>query len=205
MMTLSGQADIRQKLDRLSTVMQGRVLEKIGERVVFNSRRRIDEQTDLSGAPFTPRSAGSSPALRNKKLLLGLKSRLQVLKADGGRLEVGFSDAKTARIAAEQQQGAVRTNSFTPGSGLRPATEAQAARLIMLGFKINGRKPTVSDITGKFYERQAGAIIGKLRQEQGLPRRQNILPDRSFLGVTAQDLEEIKQIVFNELNNITGG
>lgn len=205
MIRQSGSDEISKKLSRLSIAMQIKLLPAIANHIVLASQRRIDTQTDLTGAAFKARSANTDERIVYKKMLMGLRNKLRVLSITESQAEIGFN-GRTARIAAQQQFGLVshvtKAQNNNAGVTNQSATRKQAVQLIMLGFKVGNQKPTVDTIISKYTIAQAGFALRKLRENAGLSTKDSwdiILPARSFAGVTEDDKKQILAIAVNLL------
>jgi phage gpG-like protein len=203
MITLTGDAALQDKLNRLSTVMRTKLLEKLGNAVVGFSKQHIDAQIDLSNSAFKARKSKS-----NKKMLLGLKARLRVLSVTNNGVVIGFDDHKTAQIAAAQQFGQTTTftatqNKQVGGINAVMASSRQAKTLLDLGYRVGKRKPTMNEIMTKYTISKAGFLIHKLREAQGITTKSSwdiVIPARSFLGVTDNDKQALQQMIIDAIN-----
>ncbi len=202
MMQLNGAEAVQAKLAKLSVITQQRLLDKTAKILVDSAKRRIESQTNLSGSAFKKRKNKTD----KRKMLLGLKDRL-VVSIYGDQAVIGFTNKGAGAIAYKQQFGATQTFNNSSKSGNRTntnqsATVRQATELIKLGFRIGNRKPTVKAITKKYTLSQAGFLVRKLRAWHGIETRTTWtikLPSRSFLGITDDDMQQIKQTIIDEI------
>lgn len=202
MIQLTGVETVSQKLSRLSEVSQQRLLDKTANVLLTSAKKRIDSQVDVSGSTFKERKDSTD----KRKMLLGLKDRL-VVSVHDNQAVISFTDSGTGSIAYKQQFGSTQTFKASTQSNVtkanQPATIRQATELIDLGFRIGNKLPMVKTITQKYTIAQAGFLIRKLRAWRGIETKTSwtiTLPARSFLGVTDDDLKEIKQLIFDEIN-----
>lgn len=209
--TVTGIEEIERKLKQLGPELRLKMLKKVAQRIRSVSGKRITQQTDLTGTAFKPRSLNTDEKLKNKKMLRGLRQKLGIVSVSANRAEIGFR-GDTERVAAEQQQGLTQKvtaaqNRASNGGSAKPATKKQAKAMLALGFKvkINGKtkKPTLKYITEHYTIARAGLILRHLKGEQPKNNWDVVLPARSFLGVTEQDMQGILQLMNNEINQAT--
>ena len=189
------------------------IFQKAGRQVVKASKARITAQTDLSGAPFAPAADGSGrKVLVGKPGGRGLRKMLKVIEADADSVTVGWNNPLLSYIAHRQQFGATeptkarkRKNNIDPNA---PATRQMAKSLINAGYKVRRRgkayvTPSIKWITENLKMGQAGLILRAIRKTQasGVTK----IPARSFLGITAEDLNVIGEILHKEIDAAING
>ena len=211
-LTMSGQLSVHQRLDvlRLTAQKRKRITGQIGRKFRVVSRKRLREQKNINGTSWTKRAGKSK-----RKMLRGLSKRM-VVRADANKVDVGFNNASTGRIAKQQQEGMSET--FTAAKAARaygtppadaPATRPQAKRLRALDYKIrrgNGKgwkKATLNWITSNLSSAQAGVIIRSMSNEPSKSQWAIHLPARSFLGATQHDINTMVQTVVDQTINAT--
>lgn len=209
--TVEGAAQIRARFELVaSDQTKRRVLVRIANKVVSNSKKRIQTQSDLNASPWAPRKSG-----KRKKMLSKLGPLIKVTAVNANEANIGFYSSVAGKIAAKQQFGATeevtaeqvknRPGATQPSN---PATTRQAAALLNAGFKIRlpkGKRktPTKKWITEHMTAGQAGVVLRALQGEIKAHWR-IVLPPRSFLGVTDTELPELNEIAINEMQSAIG-
>lgn len=200
MMTITGDLELQAKLNRLSDVMQKKLVAKLSEAVVEQSKQRINDQIDLDGVAFAARKSKTN----TKKMLLGLRDRLQVLSLSENGAVIGFSGG-AGGIASTHQYGKTLTFKVSKPSieaKQRPATLKQAKQLLDLGFRVKKQKPTIAYITAHYTIASAGFVLRLLREQQGITTKKSwsiVIPARSFLGITDNDKQALQQLLIDHL------
>jgi phage virion morphogenesis protein len=198
------------ELIKMPASQRKRMMYRIGKRVERDSKRRIRQQRDLAGRAFTPRSSQSK---KRTKMLRKLGKELKTYTRSSTEAVVGFKRQSSARIAAKHQYGheeIVRANKQPASSAFydKPATRKQAKALRDAGFKIKKAKgrgtkaPTLRWITENLTIGQAGYVLRALREWAGdlpLDSWKTVLPARSFLGATAQDIADYTDDIFKQM------
>lgn len=201
---------------------RAKMLRKMGQKVISDTRQNIRQQRTVSGSSMAKRKSGG------KKKLLRKMGKGLVSKRDGKfSIVVTWKNGRTAKIAYKHQNGITEIGTlrglqkqkqrgdtwFGPDD---PATKQQAKRLKQLGYKIpvrkfkNGRwkyrKPSIKWIVENMTFGQAGLMMLILRDEtpKAKPHRWEIeTPARPFMGVALEDVDkyliEISQHVINEI------
>jgi len=139
----SGAAQVEQVFNRLSTVMQTKLVGIAAKSVVLANQQRIARQVDVNGVAFKARKDGT-----NKPMFATLGQRLQVLSFDADGAVIGFA-GNGGMIAEKHQYGVIETITATKNSRVlnAPATLKQAIELVRLGLKVGKTKPTTGYIT----------------------------------------------------------
>lgn len=204
--TITGVEEIKARLAGLNPVMRRKILKKVSNRIAINSRNRIAAQTDLTGAAWAKRSTRSHKNLEKKKMERGLKKQLKIQFSSDTKAVIGFKAGLTKYIAAVQQSGLTKTFTRTANNPARnlPATAPQAQKMKALGYKVAGKSPSVAWIKLHQTQGSAGTIIRVLEGRQSKQSWQAIIPPRSFLGISANDMAAINQIISDEINNALG-
>ena len=212
-----GYLGVREQLALLSLPPQlrRRLLNNVTKRVRTMSRKRIREQQNLDGSPFEARKGS---AKGKKKMEAGLGKLLQVTRVSPDEAVLGWRNALTSWVAAQQHNGASerrtaaqmrRWNRVPEGLA---STEKQAKRLRRLGFKVRqaGKKslsrPSVAWIQEHVNYAKAGLLIRILSDEQGetagAQSWEITLPKRQFLGVsTDKDTSLLVNQVLQQILN----
>ena len=212
-----GYLGVREQLALLSLPPQlrRRLLNNVTKRVRTMSRKRVRDQQNLDGSPFEARK-GSGKG--KKKMEAGLAKLMQVTRVSADEAELGWRNALTSWVAAQQHNGASERRTAaqmrkwnTVPVGLA-ATEKQAKRLRRLGFKVRqqGKKgltrPSVAWIQEHVNYAKAGLLIRILDDEKtessGAQSWEITLPKRQFIGVsterdTALLLNQVLQQILN--------
>ncbi|MCK1793119.1 phage virion morphogenesis protein [Pseudomonas violetae] len=196
-----GQLGVREQLALLSLPprLRRRLLNNVSKRVRTMSRKNIRNQKNLDGSPFEARK---NPGKGKKKMEAGLGKLLQVTSVTPDQAVLGWRNALTSWVAAQQHNGTSerrtaaqmkRWNRVPEGLA---ATEKQAKRLRRLGFKVRqaGKKslsrPPVAWILEHVNYAQAGLLIRILSEEQsestGKQSWEITLPKRQFLGASTE-------------------
>lgn len=196
-----GYLGVREQLALLSLPPQlrRRLLNNVTKRVRTMSRKRVRDQQNLDGSPFEARK-GSGKG--KKKMEAGLAKLMQVTRVSADEAELGWRNALTSWVAAQQHNGASERRTAaqmrkwnTVPVGLA-ATEKQAKRLRRLGFKVRqqGKKsltrPSVAWIQEHVNYAKAGLLIRILDDEKaessGAQSWEITLPKRRFIGVSTE-------------------
>ena len=165
-----GYLGVREQLALLSLPPQlrRRLLNNVMKRVRTMGRKRVRDQQNLDGTPFEERKGTGKG---KKKMEAGLAKLMQVTRVSADEAELGWKNALTAWVAAQQHNGVSerrtaaqmkRWNNVPAGLA---ATEKQAKRLRRLGFKVRqeGKKsltrPSVAWIQEHVNYAKAGLLI----------------------------------------------
>jgi len=196
-----GYLGVREQLALLSLPPQlrRRLLNNVTKRVRTMSRKRVRDQQNLDGTPFEERKGTGKG---KKKMEAGLAKLMQVTRVSADEAELGWKNALTAWVAAQQHNGVSerrtaaqmkRWNNVPAGLA---ATEKQAKRLRRLGFKVRqeGKKtltrPSVAWIQEHVNYAKAGLLIRILDDEKtessGAQSWEITLPKRQFIGVSPE-------------------
>ena len=195
--------------------LRRRLLNNVTKRVRSMSRKRVREQQNLDGSPFEARKGS---AKGKKKMEAGLAKLLQVTRVSPDEAELGWKNALTRWVAAQQHNGATerrtaaqmrRWNRVPPGVA---CTDKQAKRLRQLGFRVRvpGKKslskPSVAWIQEHVNYAKAGLLIRILNDEKtetsGAQSWDITLPKRQFLGVgIGQETSQLVNQVFQQILN----
>jgi hypothetical protein len=202
-----------------SPATQKKVLAVIAKSVMNASKERTRKQTDLSGAAWKPRKDRTV----RRRMLIKTGQRIRTISVNPSEALIGFNNRVFERIAASQQRGLdqiytrqlvaaeEKRKAKKKNGGVEPeedsqagkATMRQARALIAAGFKIRGRRgyktPTFIWIKRNMSLEQAGVILRILRGKPAKSSWVIPLPERSFLGVTAGQLEGLAELAFNEM------
>lgn len=178
-----------------------RLMYRVAQKVIKDSRQRVRKQVDLNGLPFKDRWKKRSD---RRKMLSKLIKEMSVVNNDSTQATIGFR--RSGKIAAKQQHGhservtAARNRAAVREKGRqfydKPATKKQARALRDAGFKIKdgakkARKAPIGWITENMTIGQAGFALSRLRAWSGQRAQSSwltVLPARSFLGATAAEV-----------------
>ena len=205
--------DAQLALLELSPQLRRRLLNNVTKRVRSMSRKRVRTQQNLDGTPFAERKGS---AKGKKKMEAGLAKLLQVTRVSPDEAELGWKNALTRWVAAQQHNGATerrtaaqmrRWNRVPPGVA---CTDKQAKRLRQLGFRVRvpGKKslskPSVAWIQEHVNYAKAGLLIRILNDEKtetsGAQSWDITLPKRQFLGVgIGQETSQLVNQVFQQI------
>ncbi|WP_019530641.1 phage virion morphogenesis protein [Dasania marina] len=212
--TLTGTKQLTRQIRALRTTPSERkkANRQMAKKGAAYSKKRIRSQRDLSGSPWASRKAKS-----RRKMLRGL-SRTMVAFGDEKKGTIGYKNALTGQIARAHQEGinetltaekAQRINGTPNYDG--PATTKQAKALRAEGYKIRRtgskgyKKATIKWIKQNIKLGQAGLILRIMRDEKSKSSWAIPLPERSFLGVTPSEREQMMDFIFNNtLHNVKG-
>lgn len=207
--------DAQLALLELSPQLRRRLLNNVTKRVRSMNRKRVRTQQNLDGTPFAERKGS---AKGKKKMEAGLAKLLQVTRVSPDEAELGWKNALTRWVAAQQHNGATerrsaaqmrRWNRVPPGVA---CTDKQAKRLRQLGFRVRvpGKKtlskPSVAWIQEHVNYAKAGLLIRILNDEKsetsGAQSWDITLPKRQFLGVgIGQETSQLVNQVFQQILN----
>ena len=195
--------------------LRRRLLNNVSKRVRSMSRKRVREQQNLDGTPFAERKGS---AKGKKKMEAGLAKLLQVTRVSSDEAELGWKNALTRWVAAQQHNGVSerrtaaqmrRWNKVPPGIA---CTDKQAKRLRRLGFRVRkkGKKalarPSVAWIQEHVNYAKAGLLIRILDDEKaessGAQSWEIKLPKRQFLGPgTESETSALVNLVLQQILN----
>ena len=196
-----GNLGVREQLalQSLPPQLRRRLLNNVTKRVRTMSRKRVRDQQNLDGTPFEERKGTGKG---KKKMESGLAKLMQVTRVSADEAELGWKNALTAWVAAQQHNGVSerrtaaqmkRWNNVPAGLA---ATDKQAKRLRRLGFKVRqeGKKaltrPSVAWIQEHVNYAKAGLLIRILDDEKtessGAQSWDITLPKRQFIGVSTE-------------------
>lgn len=212
-----GYLGVQEQLALLSLPPQlrRRLLNNVTKRVRSMSRQRIRQQQNVDGTPFAARKGDGKG---KKKMEAGLGKLLMVTRLSADEAELGWRNALTRWVAAQQHNGVSerrtaaqmrKWNKTPPGLA---ATEKQAKRLRRLGFKVRqeGKKsltrPSVAWIQEHVNYAKAGLLIRILDDQKtettGAQSWDITLPKRQFLGVsTDRDTSLLVNQVLQQILN----
>jgi hypothetical protein len=192
---------------KLKGVKKRRELTKLCRKVISFSKKRVQGQSDLAGSAYKKRH---KPRSDRRKMLTRLYRMLKVMRNDGtdaivsfpgfaaniaAKQQYGFTETVTAAKLKQQQGGGTSNKNF-------PATKQQAKALRDLGYKIGGRKASLSQITATLKSGKAGAMIRAMRKARGLPSHSSwntVLAPRSALGATDSEVSTLVNILINDI------
>jgi hypothetical protein len=196
-----GYLGVREQLALMSLPPQlrRRLLNNVTKRVRTMGRKRVRDQQNLDGSPFEARKGTGKG---KKKMEAGLAKLMQVTRVSADEAELGWKNALTSWVAAQQHNGVSerrtagqmkRWNNVPAGLA---ATEKQAKRLRRLGFKVRqeGKKtlsrPSVAWIQEHVNYAKGGLLIRILDDEKaessGAQSWDITLPKRQFIGVNTE-------------------
>lgn len=174
-------------------------------------RKRIRNQTDLSGQAFSPRKHKKKG--QKAKMLTGLAKRLVVTKLTPDYGVLGFADRKTGMIARAHNDGQVTTGNAAQLAHYRntnpnkPATKEQIRRLKLLNYQIpagKGRfkRPSAQWLAQNMTFNRAGLTISLIEKANPKPRSWQIkTPSRSFNGVSQSEQNQLITTMLNDITN----
>lgn len=199
---LVGVLPLQRQLELLAmgATKRRRLLYRVAQRVMKDSRQRVRKQVDLHGMPFKQRWKKRSD---RRKMLAGLIQRMAVVNNDSTQATIGFRGA-AGKIAARQQHGHTETVTAQQNRARvrgkeyydKPATRKQAKALREAGFKIKDGGPKkrlapISWIVQNMTIGKAGFALKRLREWAGEASKTSwltVLPARSFLGATDAEI-----------------
>ena len=194
--------------------LRRRLLNNVSKRARSLSRKRIREQKNLDGSPFAPRKSTDAG---KKKMEAGLGKLMQVTSLSTDEAVLGWKNALTGWIAAQQHNGAserrtaqqMRSWNRVPAGAV--STPRQAKRLRRLGFRVRMpvkkllTRPPVAWILEHVSYMQAGLLIRILDTERGETTGADSweikLPKRQFLGATQQETADLVNQVLQQIIN----
>jgi len=199
----------------LSPQLRRRLLNNVTKRVRTMNRKNVRDQKNTDGTPFAGRKGETKG---KKKMEAGLAKLMQVTRVSPDEAVLGWRNALTSWVAAQQHNGASerrtaaqmrKWNNVSPGLA---ATDKQAKRLRRLGFKVRqaGKKaltrPSVAWIKEHVNYAKAGLLIRILDDEKkestGAQSWEITLPKRQFIGVSTEHdtgllLNQVLQQILN--------
>lgn len=187
---------------RLTYRREQMALRRIGRAVIKQARKNAREQKDVQGKAFAPRLKKRKG---RRKMLPNLAKKLRG-KNDANRVDVGFNNRLTGRIAHTQQFGA--PSEVWTGKRMnkvrgryrdysKSPTPKQARMLIKAGFTLKkkrgeGRKrPTTKWVIANLTQGKLFAIWRELTGHDAVPRWEINNAPRAFLGLTRHQSEQI--------------
>jgi phage virion morphogenesis protein len=203
---ITGHLEVKKQLQllQLPAAKRRRLLGQVGRKVRTYSRRRLREQRDLNGQPWQARKKGK------RKMLRGLSKKMRS-KATPEKAAIDFKDPITAGIAYKHQHGVTEHWNAQKAEKVygqpdydAPATRAQTKALRKEGYKIrraNGRgwkQPSLKWVTENLSVGQAGIILRSMRDAKAKQSWEIPLSERSFLGVTQKEVEELATTIIDQ-------
>ncbi|MFC4654371.1 phage virion morphogenesis protein [Rheinheimera marina] len=174
--------------------------------------QRIRTQTDVSGAPFAERKKPKKG--KKNRLLQRMAKTLEPFVKNGDRLELKHKSPAVGRVAALHQEGGNET--MTAGHMVRihrkstnydaPCSRGAAKALVAAGFKVRKakskryRKATVNETQGLMNQDQASLILRKLRGKDPKQSWEIPVPARSFLGDSADNVQQQLLSIIEQIN-----
>jgi len=210
---LDGSEQIQRQLANAPDEIRKRVLKVVAKRVLKLSQQRTTKQTDLEGNRYKPHAVRLPPHKhRVRKMLTRLAKRMRIVSINDQEAVIGWASSFEGMIAAKQQFGYTQTvtaqqnraqDNSSPQSLSGPATRQQAKALLDAGFKRRIPKrgyktPSIKWITQNMSMSQAGLVLRKLREGGNRSAWTTTLPPRSFLGVSAGDMNELISLAVTE-------
>ncbi|AVI66941.1 virion morphogenesis protein [Shewanella sp. WE21] len=178
------------------------VLRRIGRAVIKQAKKNVREQKSVNGQAFAPRLKKRKG---RRKMLPNLAKKLRS-KNEANRVDVGFNNRLTGRIAHTQQHGTPSETwtgkRMTKVRGHyqhydKPPTPRQARMLIKAGFTLKkkrgeGRKrPTSKWVIANLTQGKLFAIWRELTGHEASHRWEINNAPRAFLGLTRQQSDQI--------------
>lgn len=204
-------------LDKIhSPISRRKILNAVGRQVLKNARTRTKNQVDLDGKPYgdySDKTRHKRPRKKSRKMLTRLTraKHMNIISLSSDHVKVGFKNPVVERIAIMQQFGNtkhMKAKKKFKGSGdqaLKPATRKQARGLIDAGFKKKRESggyqtPSIKWITENMNIGKAGialrALTGGSKSSWGI-----VLPARSFLGITQDEVDQLTQIIMGKMKS----
>ncbi|MBH9740091.1 virion morphogenesis protein [Vibrio navarrensis] len=199
--------NLSEKLALLALPAKKRVwiLKTLGRWETANVRRRIRQQSDISGGKLEPRKSGK------KKVLRRMAKGLTPYVRNAETLDLTWKSKLTAKIAARHHlgqkqkvtKGQMQKRWGTPDYSA-PCSKGQARRLRELGYTVprksgkGKKKPSLNQIMDTVTHGQAGQIIRELSNQPTVASWDIPLAERKVLGskqteVTRQLIKLIEQ------------
>lgn len=212
---MHGQLAVKQQIEllKLNPKKRKRINGQMGRKVRVLSRKRLREQKGLNGRAWEPRKARDKG---QSKKMMRKTGRGLVTYYTADSAVITLKSTKHGRIAYAQQHGIGETftasrakSQYGEPDYQAPATKKQARALRDAGYKRrreNGKgwvKPSLTWIAENLKLGQAGLILRILRDEQTTKNSWVIkLPERSFLGVTEQEIKQLVQSTMKEATKV---
>ncbi|WP_296059590.1 phage virion morphogenesis protein [uncultured Amphritea sp.] len=210
---VSGDLTLRQQLRYLSLprAKRRKMNRRLGRQVITLSRKRVTAQKGVDGQPWERRKNGRGKML--KRLMKGQNVRLYVNDQNG---KITWPNAMMGKIARRHQEGIPETvtasdmaKRYGEPDYTGAATPEQAKSLVKEGFRVyagkrkNGRvktrKASQKWIRENMTLGQAGLVLRLLREAQRKTQWEIPVPERSFLGVSATDKQQLADDFFQQL------
>jgi hypothetical protein len=215
-LNLVGALPLKRQLEllQMGTNKRRRLLYRVAQRVMKDSRQRVRRQVDLNGMPFKARWKKRSD---RRKMLSKLIKEMNVLNNNSTQAVIGFRKRSSGVIAAKHQHGETRRNTAAQNRQAvrakgkeyydKPATKKQARALRDAGFKVKAgakkaRLAPVNWITRNMTIGQAGFALARLRAWSGETAKTSwltVLPARSFLGATADEVTAYINQIYDDM------
>ena len=212
---LVGVLPLQRQLELLTmgTTKRRRLLYRVAQKVIRDSKKRVRNQMDLQGQRYKPRW---KPRSDRRKMLSKLIKDMAVLNNNSTQAVIGFRGG-SGRIAAKQQYGSTERGTAAKNREIvrargkefydKPATKKQARALREAGFRIKGdarkaRKAPIAWITSNLTIGQAGWALSRLRAWSGETSKTSwltVLPARSFLGATASEVTDYINGIYEDM------
>jgi phage gpG-like protein len=215
-LNLVGALPLKRQLEllQMGTQKRRRLLYRVAQRVIKDSKKRVRQQIDLQGRPFKERWKKRSD---RRKMLSKLITQMNVVENDSTRAIIGFYKTGSGRIAAKQQYGDTqrltaaqnRADAREKGKQFydKPATKKQAMALRDAGFKVKAgtkkaRRAPINWIVNNLTIGQAGYALARLRAWSGEASKTSwmtVLPARSFLGATPAEVTAYIEQIYEDM------
>jgi hypothetical protein len=189
-----------------------RILKTLGRHERALARKRIRQQTTVSGTKMTGRADGN-----RAKVLKRMGRTLEPFVKNANRLELKHKAGLTGRIAALHQDGGVESMSASRMARIHgkpdydaAATRSQAKALIAAGYKTKKakgkgyRRATISEIVANLNQGKAGVILSVLRDKKHKTRWQIPVKARPFLGDTSPNVQKELVKIIDQINSKRG-
>ncbi|WP_281222113.1 virion morphogenesis protein [Photobacterium sanguinicancri] len=172
------------------------ILKTLGRWERKNARQRIRQQRDIRGKKLTPKQSK-----KKSKMLKRMGKGLEPYVRNANRLELGWKNKLTGRIAARHHLGQkqritaaqMRKRWGTPDYSAQ-CTKGQARKLRELGYTVprksgKGRKkPTLRHIMETVNHGKAGLIIKEMSNQKSQTAWDIPLAERQILGSREQEV-----------------
>jgi len=204
---VQGHLNVQRKLKllQLPPAKRKRLMGQVARKVRSASRGRLRAQRGLDGAPWAPRKSG-----RKQKMLRKVGRQMKTYyQPDSGK--VAFDGTVIGRIARAHQDGIPEVMTADKMRRIHgqpdysaAATTAQAKALRAEGYKARKksgkgyRNASIREIKDTLTLGKAGIILRLMRDKPSKQRWVIPLPERSFLGATGQEINDMVNTVFDQ-------
>jgi hypothetical protein len=186
-----------------------RILKTLGRYEKALARKRIREQSTITGSQMAGRTNG-----KKAKMLKRMGKTLEPYVKSANRLELKHKAGLTGRIAALHQDGGSESMSASRMARIHgtpnysaPCSRSQAKALSAEGYKVRKakgkgyRRASVREIIANLSHGKAGVILQAMRGQKNKRNWQIPVKARPFLGDTTENVQRELVKIIEQINH----